>query len=48
MDVAKSVGARIRACREQAGLTQAELAAAAFVTRRPWAHAFVHAASRRD
>ena len=33
MDVAKSVGARIRACRERAGMTQAELAAAAFVTR---------------
>ena len=33
MDVPKTIGARIRACREQAGLTQAELAAAAFVTR---------------
>ena len=32
MDVPKTIGARIRACREQAGLTQAELAAA-FVTR---------------
>ena len=33
MSIAQTVGARIRACREQAGMTQAELAAAAFVTR---------------
>lgn len=33
MDVAKKIGVRIRACREQAGMTQGELAAAAFVTR---------------
>ena len=33
MDVAKNIGARIRRCREQAGMTQGELAAAAFVTR---------------
>lgn len=33
MDVAKRIGVRIRACRERAGMTQGELAAAAFVTR---------------
>lgn len=33
MDVPKTIGARIRACREQAGMTQSELASAAFVTR---------------
>lgn len=32
MDVAKRIGVRIRACRERAGMTQGELAAAAFVT----------------
>lgn len=32
MSIAQTVGARIRACRERAGMTQAELAAA-FVTR---------------
>ena len=33
MDVPKTIGARIRACREQAGLTQAQPAPAAFGTR---------------
>lgn len=33
MDVAKRIGVRIRACRERAGMTQGESAAAAFVTR---------------
>lgn len=33
MDVAKRIGVRIRACRERAGMTQGELAVAAFVTR---------------
>lgn len=33
MSIAQTVGARICACRERAGMTQAELAAAAFVTR---------------
>ena len=33
MDVAKRIGVRIRACRERAGMTQGELAAAAVVTR---------------
>ncbi len=33
MDVATRIGARIRECRERAGLTQAQLASAAFVTR---------------
>lgn len=33
MDVAKRIGVRIRVCRERAGMTQGELAAAAFVTR---------------
>lgn len=33
MDVAKRIGVRIRACRERAGMTQDDLAAAAFVTR---------------
>lgn len=33
MDVAAKIGARIRLFREQAGMTQAQLAAAAFVTR---------------
>ena len=33
MDVAKRTDVRIRACRERAGMTQGELAAAAFVTR---------------
>lgn len=33
MDVAKRIGVRIRACRERPGMTQGELAAAAFVTR---------------
>lgn len=33
MDAPKTIGARIRACREQAGMTQSELASAAFVTR---------------
>lgn len=32
MDVATRIGARIRECRERAGLTQAQLASAAFVT----------------
>lgn len=33
MDVATRIGARIRECRERTGLTQAQLASAAFVTR---------------
>lgn len=33
MDVATRIGARIRECRERAGLTQAQLASVAFVTR---------------
>lgn len=33
MNIASEVGSRIRALREEAGLTQSELAAAAYVTR---------------